>query len=188
MAEVSQLDIRIKAGGIRGMLLVLGGLSAAIVLVVLAMTSTARGRVLLARTAAVMRHFIVRVACEIRDSTRIYCSRPAGLAAALLLTLCCQATFITGLYLAGRDLGIPAPAKYYYIFFPLSWVVGSLPVSIGGLGIIEGWIKLSFGWVPGVTGEQALVLALTQRLVYIAGSLPGAPLHLLGMHEKGDPP
>ena len=109
----------------------------------------------------------------------------------MLLTFACQGVFIIGIWMVGKNIGVEAHVKYYFIFFPLSWVIGSLPISVGGAGVTEWWLKDIFVRVCGVPGELALVLALCQRFLWIFGSLPGLVIHVAGAHlpdeEKYEP-
>ena len=70
----------------------------------------------------------------------------------MLLTFACQGVFIIGVWLVGKNIGVEAHFKYYFIFFPLSWVIGSLPISVGGAGVTEWWLKDIFVRVCGVAG------------------------------------
>jgi uncharacterized membrane protein YbhN (UPF0104 family) len=112
----------------------------------------------------------------------VYCSRPWTLLGALGLTFLSQSTVIAAFWLLGRDLGIEADLRYYLVIFPISWVVGALPISVAGLGIVEvgtvGLFTRLTGTPPGLT----ILLALCQRFVWILASLPGGLVHLLGAH------
>jgi uncharacterized membrane protein YbhN (UPF0104 family) len=90
------------------------------------------------------------------------------------------------MWLVGREIGVAAPAKYYFIFFPLSWLLGALPISVGGLGIMEGWLKVMFMQVGAISGKEALALALCQRLIMLFASFPGALIHAIGAHLPKD--
>ena len=116
----------------------------------------------------------------------IYWGKKLALFAALMLTFACQGIFIFGLWLIGREIGIEADAKYYYIFFPISWLLGTLPISVGGAGIMELWLKRTFISVCGVESGKALVLAFCQRILWLLGSLPGAIIHMAGAHLPKD--
>lgn len=116
----------------------------------------------------------------------IYWSKKLALFTALLLTFVCQGIFIFGLWLIGREIGIEMDAKYYYIFFPISWLLGTLPISVGGAGIMELWLKRTFISVCGVESGKSLVLAFCQRILWLLGSLPGAIIHMAGAHLPKD--
>ncbi len=93
---------------------------------------------------------------------------------------------VVAMWLLASEIGINVPAKYYFIFFPVSWLLGSVPISVGGLGIMEGWLKVMFMRVGTISSENALALALCQRLVFLLASLPGAVIHLIGAHLPRD--
>jgi uncharacterized protein (TIRG00374 family) len=116
------------------------------------------------------------------NAIRIYYNDKLALVYALLITFCCQGIFITALWLIGREIGIAAHMKYYFIFLPISWILGTLPISPGGGGVVECAVKVMFTQVLAVPGELALVLALCQRLLWVVGSLPGVAIHLTGSH------
>jgi hypothetical protein len=111
----------------------------------------------------------------------IYGRNPLTILAAVGLTLLLQGIVITGFWLIGRRIGIEVSAKYYFVFFPLTWGFGAIPVSIGGAGVVEFGLAGLFTFV-GVESEQALALALLQRAVWIVAALPGAWIHWTGRH------
>jgi hypothetical protein len=113
---------------------------------------------------------------------KLYCCKPFIMLLAVVLSFICQALPIFGLYLVGQNLGIQAHIKYYYMFFPLSWIIGVIPISVGGTGIMELGLKGLFGKVAQVTASQGLILALAQRLTWLLVSIPGVIIHLTGKH------
>jgi uncharacterized protein (TIRG00374 family) len=112
----------------------------------------------------------------------LYCSKPFTLLFAVVLTFACQSLPIYGLYLIGENLGIQANIRYYFMFFPLSWIIGIIPISVGGAGVVELGLKGLFGKVAQVTTEQGLGIALAQRLIWLLTSIPGVVIHLTGKH------
>lgn len=145
------------------------------------------------RTRAVIRRIFSRIALRgvallqrVRKAVAVYCSKPLTMLAALFLTLVGQSVVITAFWLLGRNLGIAAEAKYYFVIFPISWVVAAIPVSVAGLGILEAGTVTLFTTLTGATGESALALALCQRFVWVLTSLPGGGVHLLGGHLPSD--
>ncbi len=97
-----------------------------------------------------------------------------------------QIMTITAFWVIGRNLGIEAPLKYYYVCFTLAWVIGAIPVSIGGAVVVEGALVYLFKNLANVGIEAALALALCQRIVWLITSLPGAVIHLIGAHLPKD--
>jgi len=128
---------------------------------------------------------IVKVKSHIKRFTAaivLYLKNPMSLVKAMAITLAAQSVSVLGIYVACSSLDIDAPMKVYFIVFPLSWVIGALPVSPGGLGVLELGVVAMFASMPQVSPEQALTLALCQRLIFLAGSMPGLLIHLGGFH------
>ncbi len=113
---------------------------------------------------------------------KLYISRPGILISAFILTFACQAITLLGFWIFGYYLGVDASVKYYFIFYPISWLMGALPISPGGAGVAEGGLVFLFTRLATVTAEQALALALCQRAVWLISAIPGAFIHLAGAH------
>ena len=82
-------------------------------------------------------------------------------------------------------MGIKAGLRYYYVFFTLTWVLGAVPVSIGGAVVVEGMLAYLFITFAGTARHAASTLVLCQRAVWMLASLPGAVIHLVGAHLPG---
>jgi uncharacterized membrane protein YbhN (UPF0104 family) len=182
-------DFSFEFGFLRGLIehkQLLAGIGAAIALVIILVVSLPKGRTLLGRAFGRIRLGAASVLTKSRQSIHIYCHKWRAIVLALLLTFCCQSTHVIAMWLVGREIGVAAPAKYYFIFFPLSWLLGALPISVGGLGIMEGWLKVMFMQVGAISGKEALALALCQRLIMLFASFPGALIHAIGAHLPKD--
>lgn len=117
------------------------------------------------------------------DAARLYLKNPSTLLATILLTFFSQTIVVVGFWLVGNSMGIDAPFRYYMVFFPLSWVLGALPISVAGAGVVEGWLVILFiSNVDGVSREAATALALCQRAIWMIVSLPGLLIYLTGGH------
>jgi uncharacterized membrane protein YbhN (UPF0104 family) len=117
-----------------------------------------------------------------KDALVVYCAKPWTVAGALVLTFISQSMVITSFWPLGRNLGIEVELKYYFVIFPIMWVVAAVPVSPAGLGIFEWGTKKGFVALTGADPASALAIALCQRLVWLLASLPGVLIHLLGAH------
>ncbi len=162
------------------------GIGAVFTIIIIFFVASAQGRAIVRRYLNLFYQHSEIVLAKVRNAIRMYWGKKPALFGALLLTFCCQAVFITGMVLIGLSIGITAHIKYYFIFFPISWLLGALPISVGGAGIMEWWLKVMFMRVCTVSSQHALVLALCQRLVWLCGSLPGAVIHLIGAHLPKD--
>jgi glycosyltransferase 2 family protein len=109
----------------------------------------------------------------------LYGSRPGILLIAVIITITAQTLPIFGYWLIGHFAQIDAPLKYYFLFFPVGWAIGVLPINIG---VVEGGLVYLFTRIPTVTFQQALVLAVCQRVIGLIGSIPGIFVHLSGLH------
>lgn len=119
---------------------------------------------------------------RVRTALAVYLSKPLTMLVALLLTMAGQGIVVAAFWLLGRNLGIEAGARYYFVVFPITWVVAAVPISIAGLGVLEAGVVAMFTSLTGATGESALALAFCQRFVWVLASLPGGMVHLLGGH------
>lgn len=128
----------------------------------------------------------LRTVDKFKKAVFLYCKKPLTLLLAFGLTVFLQLMTITGFWFVGRNLGITASIKYYYVFFTLTWVLGAVPVSIGGAVVVEGMLMVLFINFAGVAKELVFPLALSQRFVWILASLPGAAIHLIGAHLPKD--
>ena len=102
------------------------------------------------------------------------------------MTVALQIATITGFWFLGSNIGIEVGVKYYYVIFTLVWVVGAIPISIAGAGVVEGTLVVLFVSIAGVPKADAMALALLQRFIWLLASLPGALIHLMGAHLPKD--
>jgi hypothetical protein len=156
--------------------------SAAAVVIAAALILVPQSRALLCSLRGQCTARAEKILTKMGQAWRAHRDQPAVILYALGLTFCCQGIFIAGLWFAGGSLGVQASLKYYFVFFPVSWLIGTLPVSIGGLGFMEKSVESLFTTLAAVPPELAAALALCQRLIMVVGSLPGLIIHLSGAH------
>lgn len=136
------------------------------------------GRRILTRVWEICLH----LAKKLWKAAVVYSKNPLSILAAFGLTFVLQGIVITGFWLVGRHIGITASAKYYFVFFPLTWALGAIPISVGGAVVVEGGLVSLFTVIAGVPAELALAIALCQRVVWMVAALPGGVIHLTGKH------
>ena len=85
--------------------------------------------------------------------------------------------------LVARSLGIHLPFQYFLLFVPLLAVIGSLPISVNGIGVREGAGVILFGLV-GVDRAHAFSLQFATYLVAVAVSLLGGFVFLLRIPHR----
>jgi uncharacterized protein (TIRG00374 family) len=145
-----------------------------------------RGRILLQKVWFQIKIHSLRAFEKFKNALIVYFSKPLTILAAFVLTVSLQIVVITSFWFLGRNLGVTVSIKYYYVFFTLTWVLGALPLSIGGAVVVEGTLFYLFVNFAGVEKEAALALVLCQRIVWMLASLPGAVIHLVGAHLPKD--
>jgi len=79
----------------------------------------------------------------------------------------------------GMSLHIATPPHTYFIFVPVIYIIGALPLTPGGMGVVEA------GYVEFFSSAQCgpstvLVLAMLARLVPMLISLPGLVVAVTG--------
>ena len=145
-----------------------------------------RGRTLLQKIWLKIKIHSLRAFEKLKNAVLVYARSPGTILAAFVLTVSLQIFIITSFWFLGKNLGITASLKYYYVFFTLTWVIGALPVSVGGAVVVEGTLYYLFVNFAGVEQEAALALVWCQRIVWMLASLPGAVIHLVGAHLPKD--
>ena len=104
---------------------------------------------------------------------------------AVALSIAAHLIMVLTFVLIGRSLNLPAAPINYFIFVPVIMIVSALPISAGGLGVMEG-LFVQFFTLSGVgaTATGALALSLLFRVVTIVTSIPGA---LVGLRHFAPP-
>ena len=165
---------------------ILAWLFAAIVVIFCILLMHKKSLSIVAKGWLYIRAYAVKLIVKLKDATVIYSRNTGTILVVFGLTVFLQLLTITGFWLLGRNLGIEAGIVYYYVFFTLTWVLGAVPVSVGGAVVVEVLLASLFIRFAGVTEESASALALCQRAVWMLASLPGAVIHLIGAHLPGD--
>lgn len=157
------------------------GLGAGVATLVLVLAHPSNRR-RVARAVRQLQHRGLALLHRTKNALVVYCAKPWTVSGALLLTFLSQSMVIASFWPLGRNLGIEVELKYYFVVFPIMWVVAAIPVSPAGLGIFEWGTKRGFVALTGADPGSALAIALCQRLVWLLASLPGVLIHLLGAH------
>ncbi len=166
--------------------LVFGILFAIVVVFVVVLVLSEKGRRLLDRVWGLVREKGVKLVKKLLVAFKLYCSKPFTLVFAVFLTFFIQGLAIFAVWLVCRNLGISIQLKYFLMYFPISWIIGTLPISIGGLGVMEGPLEAMFLKVPGVLEGQAVIPGFVQRAIWYATSIPGLIIQLKGAHLPSD--
>jgi hypothetical protein len=99
----------------------------------------------------------------------------AAVAGALAITITLQLMEVVGLYVAGLALGLHrAKITHYMAFVPIGYVANSIPVSFGGVGLMEGAFLKLFRDAGVATAAQGFMLGVLARVIVLIWSLLGA--------------
>jgi uncharacterized protein (TIRG00374 family) len=99
----------------------------------------------------------------------------ATVAGALAITIALQLMEVVGLYVAGNALGLHrAKLTHYMAFVPIGYVANAIPVSFGGVGLMEGAFLKLFRDAGVATAAQGFMLGVLARVIVLIWSLLGA--------------
>jgi len=112
------------------------------------------------------------------DAVSHYRRHSRGLAAAGALTAVAQILGIGSVALVGMGLGLTVPWCAYFAYVPLVMIISALPITPGGIGVMEELYLLYFA--ASGTSSSILALAILVRAVLLCGALPGVVIAALG--------
>ena len=167
-------------------LLVFGVLFTIAVVFVVVLLLSEKGRGLLGRVWGFVCEKGLKLIKKLVTAAKLYCSKPFTLLLAVLLTFFLQLLSIGAIWLVCRNLGIAVHIKYFFMFFPISWIIGTIPISVGGAGVMEGVLEVLFRTVPGVVKKQQVLPGLVQRAIWLVTSIPGLIIQIKGAHLPVD--
>ena len=98
------------------------------------------------------------------------------LLAALGITVICHLLFVMSILLLGAGLSLDVSWPQYFLYVPLIYVIGAVPITPGGIGLIEKLYVIFFAVNP----SGVLALALLARMVPVLLGLPGLWVFLSG--------
>ncbi|NBB94271.1 MAG: flippase-like domain-containing protein [Planctomycetes bacterium] len=116
-------------------------------------------------------------------AARIYRRRLGVLGRAVLVTLGAHAIFIGSFALIGVSLHLDVPFYQYFVYLPLIYIIGAVPITPGGLGLVEKLYVTFFvtaGAAGGATAMEVVTLAMLARLLPVFWGLPGLYVAVTG--------
>jgi len=153
-----------------------------IILLLVAMVIIPKTRQIIKKIVSLASQNALKILKKLKTAAIIYGKNPIPILTVFALTVTLQIAQITGFWLIGKNLGIDASIWYYYVFFTLAWVLGAIPVSIGGAVVVEAILIWLFVNIANTPADAAFVLAISQRFIWIVASLLGAIVHISGKH------
>jgi hypothetical protein len=113
------------------------------------------------------------------DAALLYRRRLGTMAWAVAVSVVSHLAFVGFVALMGASLSIPVGPVEYFLYVPLIYIIGAIPLTPGGVGWVENWY-LRFFEGPACGASTILVLALLARIVPIIWGLPGAVVAVTG--------
>lgn len=99
----------------------------------------------------------------------------------IAITMFLQTLGAFAVYQAGQAIGMDrADFGQYLVFIPMGYLVNAVPISFGGLGLMEGALAKLFSDAGAATFAQGFMLGLLIRLMSTFWSLPGGVFALTG--------
>jgi hypothetical protein len=119
------------------------------------------------------------------SAANVFGNRLSALLAGIGITFVAHVLFISAIALIGSAVGVPAPWYAYFLYIPVIYIIGSVPVTPGGVGIIENFYLLFFaGYFTASDGAAAdgkiFALALLARFIPLIWGLPGVLVAVTG--------
>jgi uncharacterized protein (TIRG00374 family) len=113
---------------------------------------------------------------EAGSAARQYKANWSRLIGSVGVTVLAHMSFIGGIAMIGASLSLAVPAFMYAVYIPLIYILGAVPVTPGGVGLVE---KLYVAFFV-VNPAGVLAMALLVRLIKMAVSLPGVGVAVRG--------
>ncbi len=116
-------------------------------------------------------------------------NHPGLVLASLVNTLVLQIIVLISAYVMAVALGMkPQPFMHYFIYVPIGFLIGAIPISPPqAFGVME-WAYVQFFAHRGFADvSQAVAFALAVRLIQLTWALPGILVPLFGAHLPGKP-
>ncbi len=105
---------------------------------------------------------------------------PRTLVVASVQSLFVHGCFTAGVGLLGVAMGMDVPFHNYFIFVPLIYIIGAVPLTPGGVGVIEGLYLTFFAGACQADASQVIALAMLVRIVRMALAMPGVAVLITG--------
>ena len=101
-------------------------------------------------------------------------SKKRDLTMAFALTVGFQLVEVVGVWFAGRALGLyKASFVHYVAFVPIGYLFNALPISFGGIGLMEGAYLKLFRDAGVATATQGFMLGVLARIIVVGWSMLG---------------
>jgi glycosyltransferase 2 family protein len=112
-------------------------------------------------------------------AVRIFAGKPRVMLLALGISFLAHLFLVCGCAMIGMALHLGVDLLNYFVYLPLIYIIGAIPVTPGGVGVIEK-LYVTFFAAPGISASAIIALAMLARLVITFWGLPGLMVMLTG--------
>jgi glycosyltransferase 2 family protein len=114
---------------------------------------------------------------DMAEHLRSYANQGAVMTKVLALSFLNLLIAVLEFYLIAKAFSAQVPIGYFFLFIPLVIFLATLPVSVGGMGLVEVGLVFFFSKI-GMPVEMCLGTALVYRALQLTCMLPGAAIYL----------
>jgi glycosyltransferase 2 family protein len=115
---------------------------------------------------------------DMAEHLRLYGNQAAVMTKVLSLSFLNLFIAVLEFYLIAKAFSAQVPIGYFFLFIPLVIFLATLPVSVGGMGLIEAGFVFFFSRA-GMPVEMCFGTALVYRALQLTCMLPGAAIYLV---------
>ena len=117
----------------------------------------------------------------------LYQHKRAVMLKVLLIAFLNLFTAVLEFYVIAGGFSVQISMGYYFLFIPIAIFLSMLPVSVGGIGVLEVSLVYFFSKI-GMPVETCVAIALIHRIIVLIGTLPGGIVYVLeGFSGKNYP-
>jgi uncharacterized protein (TIRG00374 family) len=112
------------------------------------------------------------------ESFLLYQNYPLILVEALFISFLNLVVAAFEFYTVALGFYSETPVGYYLIFVPLAIFLSMLPISWGGIGVLEASMVFFFSKV-GMSVEMCLSIVIVRRALFLLSTIPGGMLYII---------
>ena len=113
------------------------------------------------------------------EAVSIYRKRIGSLVLAVCMTFVAHLCMFCSIAFLGSAMGMDTAVFTFLVYLPLIYILGAVPITPGGVGIVENLYVEAFRTVT-VGASTIIALAMLARLIPILWSLPGLVVAITG--------
>jgi glycosyltransferase 2 family protein len=113
------------------------------------------------------------------EAVNIYRQRIGSLVLAVCMTFVAHLCMFCSIAFLGSAMGMDTAVFTFLVYLPLIYILGAVPITPGGVGIVENLYVEAFRTVT-VGASTIIALAMLTRLILILWSLPGLIVAITG--------